>query len=49
MIWPEYDWVTLWRSILTLSGFIVSKLAELRLVSDKVNTLVAQVRLPDSS
>ncbi|KAL8290109.1 hypothetical protein RQP46_003048 [Phenoliferia psychrophenolica] len=39
----NYDWVTLWRSILTLAGFIVSKLDELRLVSDKVDALIAQI------
>ncbi|KAK4701231.1 hypothetical protein P7C70_g5010, partial [Phenoliferia sp. Uapishka_3] len=39
----DYDWVTLWRSILTLAGFIVSKLEELRSISNRVDDLVAQI------
>lgn len=40
----EYDWVSIWRSILSLSSFIVSHDEELRVVSQKVDDLISQVR-----
>ncbi|GAA5926173.1 hypothetical protein JCM1841_001582, partial [Sporobolomyces salmonicolor] len=39
----DYDWVALWRSILTLSGFVVSHITELRAQSTKVDSLISQI------
>ena len=40
----EYEWSTMWNSILTLSSFIVEHVKELRMISDKVDNLISQVR-----
>lgn len=39
----EYDWVAIWRSILSLSAFIVSKHDDLRVVSTQLDDLISQV------
>ncbi|GAA5854667.1 hypothetical protein JCM8547_004929 [Rhodosporidiobolus lusitaniae] len=39
----EHDWVIVWRSILALARFIVGRIAELRKLSEKVDTLISQV------
>ncbi|GAA5892010.1 hypothetical protein JCM5296_004660 [Sporobolomyces johnsonii] len=39
----DYDWVVVWRSILTLSGFVVSHITELRAHSTKVDSLISQI------
>ncbi|GAA5918518.1 hypothetical protein JCM6882_001364 [Rhodosporidiobolus microsporus] len=39
----DRDWVIVWRSILALSSFVVGRIAELRTISDKVDTLISQI------
>lgn len=39
----EYDWVVVWRSILTLSSFVVTHVRDLRTMSDQVDNLISQV------
>lgn len=39
----NYDWVSLWRPILALSAFIVSKIEDLRLANDCMNDLISQI------
>jgi hypothetical protein len=39
---PEYDWVAMWRSILSLSAFVVSKIDVIE-DSTKINELISQV------
>ncbi|KDE09136.1 hypothetical protein MVLG_00850 [Microbotryum lychnidis-dioicae p1A1 Lamole] len=38
-----YDWVTVWRSILSLAGFVVSQIEILRLVSTQTDDLISQI------
>ncbi|SCZ98558.1 BZ3500_MvSof-1268-A1-R1_Chr7-1g09200 [Microbotryum saponariae] len=38
-----YDWVTVWRSILSLAGFVVSQIEILRLVSTQIDDLISQI------
>ena len=45
----EYDWVPLWRSVLSLGGFIVSKSDRLRQSANKVDDVVSQVRYSPTS
>ncbi|GAA5882056.1 hypothetical protein JCM16303_005580 [Sporobolomyces ruberrimus] len=39
----EYDWVVVWRSILTLSSFVVTHVRDLRTMSDQVDNLISQI------
>ncbi|GAA6061252.1 hypothetical protein JCM10212_000693 [Sporobolomyces blumeae] len=39
----EYDWVTVWRSILSLSSFVVTHIKDLRKQSDRVDDLISQI------
>jgi hypothetical protein len=39
----DYNWVVLWRSILSLSAFIVSKIDDLRIRTTKMDDLISQV------
>ncbi|GAA5822072.1 hypothetical protein JCM11251_004848 [Rhodosporidiobolus azoricus] len=39
----ERDWVIVWRSVLALSRLVVQRIAELRAISDKVDTLISQI------
>ncbi|SCV70943.1 BQ2448_3705 [Microbotryum intermedium] len=38
-----YDWVTVWRSILSLAGFVVSQIKILRLASTQIDDLISQI------
>ena len=42
---PDYDWLGLWRPLLSLAAFIASKIDELaRHLAPRLDELVAQVR-----
>ncbi|ORY91636.1 hypothetical protein BCR35DRAFT_328230 [Leucosporidium creatinivorum] len=38
-----YEWTPVWRSILSLAGFVVSRIDDLRLLSNNVDTLISQI------
>ncbi|KAI5474729.1 hypothetical protein MNV49_002530 [Pseudohyphozyma bogoriensis] len=39
----HYNWVVLWRSILSLSAFVVSKIDDLRQATTKLDDLISQI------
>ncbi|GAA6004895.1 hypothetical protein JCM10207_008445 [Rhodosporidiobolus poonsookiae] len=39
----ERNWVIVWRSVLALASFVVSRIADLRQVSEKVDALISQI------
>ncbi|BGP15057.1 hypothetical protein JCM10213_002799 [Rhodosporidiobolus nylandii] len=39
----QRDWLVVWRSVVSLATFIVPRVAELRSISDKVDTLISQI------
>lgn len=40
---PDYEWTPVWRSILSLAGFVVARIDDLRQLSANVDMLISQV------